>query len=138
MQVIFSGGGFSNYFAMPSYQKSAVKEYLTRFPPPYTSDTYNTSGTSRAFPDLSANGWVLYYSRLLLLWSLNLCEYSANYVIAVDGEFELVFGTSASSPVTGAILTAVNDARLAIGKGPIGFINPAVSAFHYSSSYHFR
>ncbi len=53
--------------------------------------------------------------------------YSANYVVAVDGEFELVFGTSASSPVSASILSAVNDARLALGKKPIGFINPAVS-----------
>ena len=52
--------------------------------------------------------------------------HSANYVVPVQGEFYLVFGTSASSPVMAAILSAVNDARLAIGKKPIGFINPTV------------
>lgn len=57
MQVIFSGGGFSNYFPIPDYQKSAVKNYLTKFPPPYAPNLYNTSGTSRAFPDISANGY---------------------------------------------------------------------------------
>ena len=51
---------------------------------------------------------------------------SANYVVAVDGEFELVFGTSASTPVTASILSAINDARLVLGKKPIGFINPTV------------
>lgn len=51
----------------------------------------------------------------------------ANYVIAVDGKFDRVFGTSASAPALGAMLYAINDARLAIGKKPIGFINPAVS-----------
>ena len=50
----------------------------------------------------------------------------ANYVVAVDGQFELVFGTSASSPALASILYAINDARLAIGKKPIGFINPTV------------
>jgi hypothetical protein len=35
-----------------------------------------------------------------------------------------VFGTSASSPVVGAMITNINDARLAIGKKPLGFINP--------------
>ncbi|CDO77010.1 hypothetical protein BN946_scf184298.g37 [Trametes cinnabarina] len=105
MQVIFSGGGFSNVFAMPSYQKSAVEHYLSKYAPAYPAGTFNTSG-SRAYPDLSANG--------------------ANYVVAVQGEFELVYGTSASSPVTAAILSAVNDARLAIGKKPIGFINPTI------------
>ena len=51
---------------------------------------------------------------------------SANYVVAIQGEYYLVYGTSASSPVMAAILSAVNDARLAIGKKPIGFINPTV------------
>ncbi|KAJ2986807.1 hypothetical protein NUW54_g9621 [Trametes sanguinea] len=110
MQVIYSGGGFSNVFPMPSYQKSAVETYLSKYAPDYPAGTYNTSG-SRAYPDLSANG--------------------ANYVVAVDNSFELVYGTSASSPVTAAILSAVNDARLAIGKKPIGFINPTI----YSSAF---
>ena len=61
MSVIFSGGGFSNYFAMPEYQKSAVSGYLTKFPPPYPADIWNSTGTSRAFPDLSANGFVVLY-----------------------------------------------------------------------------
>ncbi|KAH9846221.1 subtilisin-like protein [Lenzites betulinus] len=109
-QVIFSGGGFSNVFAMPSYQEKAVSNYLTKFPPPYAAGIYNTSG-SRAYPDISANG--------------------ANYAVAVQGEFFLVYGTSASSPVSAAILSAVNDARLTIGKKPIGFINPTI----YSSTF---
>ena len=46
--------------------------------------------------------------------------HSANYVVAVDGTFTLVYGTSASAPVVGAIITLINDARIAIGKGPIG------------------
>ncbi len=44
----------------------------------------------------------------------------------IDGEFELVFGTSASSPVVGSIFTLVNDARIAIGKRPVGWLNPLV------------
>ena len=47
--------------------------------------------------------------------------------IAVDGNFSLVFGTSASAPVFGSIITLVNDARLAVGKSSVGFINPTVS-----------
>ena len=46
--------------------------------------------------------------------------------LAVDGTFSLVFGTSASSPVVGSLITLVNDARIAAGKGPVGFINPSV------------
>jgi len=104
-QVIFSGGGFSNFFKRPSYQDAAVQSFLTSHPPPFTSSQFNTSG-SRGFPDISANG--------------------VNYVVAVDGDFSLVFGTSCSSPVLGAILSLINDARLALGKSPIGFINPTI------------
>lgn len=49
-----------------------------------------------------------------------------NYSVVVDGTLQLVAGTSCSSPVAAAILSAVNDARLAIGKSTIGFINPTV------------
>ncbi|KAH9950540.1 peptidase S8/S53 domain-containing protein [Amylocystis lapponica] len=112
--IIYSGGGFSNVFPIPDYQKGAVEEYLTRYPPPYPAGTYNTSG-SRAFPDLSANG--------------------AWYVVAVDGEYESVFGTSCSSPVVGSILYAINDARLAIGKGPIGFINPTIYSPYFWGAF---
>ncbi|KAH8079080.1 subtilisin-like protein [Cristinia sonorae] len=115
MQVIFSGGGFSNYFAIPEYQKTAVKTYLTKFSPPFSHDLWNATGTARAFPDLSANG--------------------ANYVVAVNGQFSRVFGTSASSPVIGAILTAINDARLVIGKRPIGFINPTIYSPRFARAF---
>jgi hypothetical protein len=61
---------------------------------------------------------------------------SANYVVAVDGNFTLVYGTSASAPVVGAIITLMNDARLHLGKRPIGgsrsLIFPFISA-HPSS-----
>lgn len=110
-QVIFSGGGFSNIFPIPSYQASAVASFLKNHPPPYSAAQFNNSGKVRAFPDLSANG--------------------ANYVVAIDGEFELVFGTSCSSPVVGSLITLVNDARLAKGKKSVGFINPSV----YSSKF---
>lgn len=53
----------------------------------------------------------------------------------IQGAFYKVFGTSASSPVVGAILTLVNDARLAVGKKPIGFINPTVSTFQLSKNH---
>ncbi|EGO26346.1 hypothetical protein SERLADRAFT_436157 [Serpula lacrymans var. lacrymans S7.9] len=114
-QVIYSSGGFSNYFAMPHYQKDAVENYLKNHSPPYSASIWNSTGTSRAFPDLSANG--------------------ANYVVAIDGNFSLVYGTSASTPVVGAILTMVNDARIAAGKSTIGFINPAIYSSDFSDAF---
>ncbi|OCH91087.1 subtilisin-like protein [Obba rivulosa] len=110
-QGIFSGGGWSNVFAMPDYQKEAVQTYLEKYPPPYPADIWNSTGQSRAFPDIAVNG--------------------ANYLIVVQGKVFRVSGTSASSPVLAAILSAVNDARLAVGKSPIGFINPTI----YSAAF---
>ena len=46
-QVIYSGGGFSNYFAMPDYQKEAVAYYLENYYPQYPPDIWNASGTVR-------------------------------------------------------------------------------------------
>jgi tripeptidyl-peptidase-1 len=48
----------------------------------------------------------------------------------IDGQFGLVFGTSASAPTTAAIFTMINDQRIALGKRPVGFINPAVCIAH--------
>lgn len=36
----------------------------------------------------------------------------------------LVDGTSVASPITAGVLTLVNDALLAAGKRPLGFLNP--------------
>ncbi|KZT10453.1 subtilisin-like protein [Laetiporus sulphureus 93-53] len=103
---IYSGGGFSNVFALPSWQRDAVEGYLTNYPPPYAADIYNSSGNSRGYPDIAANG--------------------LNYTVMVDGEATLVSGTSCASPVAASILSAINDARIALGKSAIGFINPTI------------
>ena len=85
----------------------------------------NEAFQSRAFPDISANG---------ANYVVAVCEQTcccgilfSLFVAQVDGAFTLVYGTSCSSPVVGAIFTMINDARLAIGKGTIGFINPTVN-----------
>jgi len=53
--VIYSGGGFSNVFPLPSYQSSAVKTYFSQHLPPYTSAQYNNSQMTRGYPDISAS-----------------------------------------------------------------------------------
>jgi tripeptidyl-peptidase-1 len=94
---------------LPSYQSTAVKSWFKNHAPSYGADRYNNTQQTRGFPDISANG--------------------ANYVVAIDGKWALVYGTSASSPTLGSILTLINEARFAIGKGSIGFINP--TAYQY-------
>jgi tripeptidyl-peptidase-1 len=99
----YSGGGFSNVFALPSYQASAVTNYLTKYPPHYPSHIYNNSGVARAYPDVSSIG-------------LNIPTVWLNQTLAVGG-------TSASTPIWGGIITLLNEARIAKKKGPIGFLN---------------
>jgi len=106
--VIYSGGGFSNVFAMPSYQSSAVASFYKNHKPTYTTTQYNNSQAVRGYPDVSANG--------------------ANYVVAVDGSFSLVYGTSASAPTFGSIITLINEQRIAAGKSAVGFLNPTLYA----------
>ena len=123
-----SGGGFSNIYPQPSYQKTQVNTYLTAHTPPYK--TYNTSGMNnppetvtkggiynvggRGYPDISAVG--------------------DNVVIINNGAPTLIGGTSASAPVFAAILNRINEERLAAGKKTVGFVNPTLyanpSAFH--------
>ncbi|KAL8276649.1 hypothetical protein RQP46_010917 [Phenoliferia psychrophenolica] len=104
--VIYSGGGFSNVFSIPEYQKEAIAAYYESIAPYYGSAVYNNSRAVRGYPDIAVNG--------------------ANYAVSYAGNNGLVYGTSASSPVAGALFALINDARFAAGKSAIGFINPAI------------
>ncbi|EGX93586.1 protease S8 tripeptidyl peptidase I, putative [Cordyceps militaris CM01] len=113
------GGGFSNVFAQPAYQQSAVERFFAYHDPGFPS--YNTSGTAtppanitdgiynrngRGFPDLAANG--------------------LNGVVAFNGRVGTSGGTSQAAPIVAAIFTRLNEERLAAGKSVLGFVNPAL------------
>lgn len=104
----YSGGGFSNVFGLPDYQKDAVTNYLTTYPPPYDGTVYNNSGNARAYPDVAALG-------------LKLATVYLNRTLGVGG-------TSASAPIVASIVNLLNEERLNAGKGPIGFLNPVFYA----------
>ena len=53
-----SGGGFSNFIARPSFQDAAVNNYIRKYTKGLTSANFNMSG--RAYPDVAANGCVLF------------------------------------------------------------------------------
>jgi tripeptidyl-peptidase-1 len=116
-----SGGGFSNVFGIPSYQKDAVSTYFDQVEPSLGFDAYYhfvingnfssvTSGVyhrgGRAYPDVSAVG--------------------DRQVVYSNGSWLLVGGTSLSSPVWGAVLTLVNEQRIAAGKSSVGFVHPVL------------
>lgn len=97
MQLI----GFSNYFPRPAYQDQIVSKYVKSLGNEFKG-LYNPEG--RAYPDISAQGY--------------------HFITVWDGEETLLDGTSASCPTASAVLSLVNDALLAKGKSPLGFLNP--------------
>lgn len=103
-----SGGGFSNYFGRPDYQAGAVDRYLGALGATYAG-LYNASG--RAYPDIAAQG-----QQFAIYWA---------------GRRRLVDGTSASCPTAASVISLVNDALIAAGKPPLGFLNPWL----YSQGY---
>ena len=100
-----SGGGFSTIFARPSYQASAVTNYLNRINPLYAGK-FNAAG--RAFPDVAAQ--------------------AQNLEIVNGGNYELAYGTSAASPIFASAIALLNDQLIAAGKSPLGFLNPLLYA----------
>ncbi|KXT15951.1 hypothetical protein AC579_1427 [Pseudocercospora musae] len=100
-----AGSGFSEYFTRPGYQAAQALKYLASIGS-LNKGLYNPNG--RAYPDISAQSYrfqVVYKSR----------------TIGVDG-------TSVASPISAGVLTLVNDALMAAGRPPLGFMNPLLYA----------
>ncbi|KAK2603824.1 hypothetical protein QQS21_004026 [Conoideocrella luteorostrata] len=115
-ETFSSGGGFSNIWTTPDYQKDAVATYFSQHDPGYksyntkdgkiptTGGIYNRAG--RGYPDVAALG--------------------DNGVVVVRGQSGTSGGTSMSAPLVGAIFTRINEERIKAGKKSIGFANPAL------------
>ena len=102
-----SGGGFSNYFQRPTYQHQHVTSYLEKL----NADLFpHFNRRGRAYPDVSAIGY--------------------HYVVVWNGTAHLQDGTSASAPTFASVVALLNDALLADGRPPLGFLNPLL----YSSA----
>lgn len=100
---IISGGGFSNLFPRPWYQAKAVPRYLKNIGTTHQG-LFNPLG--RAYPDVAAQG--------------------SRFVISVAKQFELISGTSASTPLFASVISLLNDARIAKHKATLGFLNPLI------------
>jgi tripeptidyl-peptidase-1 len=101
-----SGGGFSNFFARPSYQDEAVKSYFGKNAPASNPPTNVYNMTGRGFPDVSANG--------------------LNIVIIYVGIQATTDGTSASTPIFASVVNLINEHRIGADKSPVGFLNPTL------------
>jgi len=104
--TITSGGGFSDQFKAPSWQKSTISSYFSNLATQPDAG-YATGG--RGYPDLAMAG--------------------SDYEVVIAGGVYGVCGTSCASPVV-AGMTAMVNAQLG---SSVGFINPTLYAAGESS-----
>jgi len=102
------GGGFSDSFAIPGYQKEAVAAYKSSADANLPPQAF-WNGTGRGYPDLAALGGT-----------------KTPYCVATSGKFIGVAGTSAACPVAAGVFAKLNGLRLAAGKSALGFLNPFI------------
>ncbi|KAK3281733.1 hypothetical protein CYMTET_10498 [Cymbomonas tetramitiformis] len=100
--TITSGGGFSVVFDRPKWQEDVVTYYLTKPENLPTKDTTYKS-TGRGYPDVSLLG--------------------AHFPVYINGNMFDISGTSGSAPLFAAMIVLINDARMQLGKPPLGFLN---------------
>jgi tripeptidyl-peptidase I len=103
---ITSGGGFSTYYPQLTWQSAAVSGYFPTAATLSKSPKTGYAANGRAYPDVSLAG--------------------INYEVIIGGNKYDVSGTSASCPAVAGLFSNINAARLAIGKGSLGWINPAL------------
>tara|TARA_B110000208_G_scaffold94972_1_gene119021 strand:- start:994 stop:3165 length:2172 start_codon:yes stop_codon:yes gene_type:complete len=110
-----SGGGFAVYpsaggAAAFAHQRSSVEAYLAALPASETPPAWLYNRSARVTPDVAALGF--------------------GFQVIVDGATKSIGGTSASAPTFAALVTLLNDARIANGHPTMGWINP----FLYSAA----
>lgn len=111
-----SGGGFSNYFPQPAYQKQAVDTYLANPLTQAVTPYFNPRG--RAYPDVAAMGGITYPTYT--------GEYQFDKSNNPDPYLSLFGGTSVSSPVFASLIALINDMRIKSKLPTLGFLNPAL------------
>ncbi|TKA67355.1 hypothetical protein B0A55_09687 [Friedmanniomyces simplex] len=102
---VITGGGFSNIFPAPDYQSSALAHYFSQHDPGIPSSEL-IHRTGHAYPDISAIG--------------------APFPTYGNQTLQHYLDTSLPTPMWASIITLINAERQAIGKGPVGFINPVL------------
>jgi len=105
-----SGGAFSIYFEISDWQKDAVFNYFDQDITYPDSDHYMLG--MRGVPDLSAQ--------------------AVEYIIAYEGAFYTVSGTSCSSPTVAGMFAMINVKREALELPKLGFLNPTLYGMYDS------
>ncbi|PIA98116.1 Tripeptidyl-peptidase sed4 [Cercospora beticola] len=105
-----SGGGFSDYFPTPWYQKDAIQTYLDEHISSEAKSYYSwnkyANFAGRGIPDVSGH------------------SFFPLFPVVLNGTINPGGGTSAAVPQVAAIFALLNDARFRAGQPAIGFANP--------------
>jgi hypothetical protein len=125
-----SGGGFSNVHPVPQYQANHTAAYFSTLAAQKISlgfegyeggrTDYETIGDDgklfnlqgRGYPDLSAIG--------------------DNIYVVAGGEAVGIMGTSAATPIVASMINLINEERLAVGKGPVGWVHPVLVSDYFN------
>jgi subtilase family serine protease len=97
------GGGISSEWDMPTWQTGVIGTYSSDVP------CGNLSGDCREVPDVSASA-----------------DPQHPYVIAFDGDWEAVGGTSAAAPLWAALIADIDSSTSQPSR--VGFLNPTLYA----------
>ena len=109
---ITSGGGFSEFYPQPAFQAAHVAGYLQKAALAGQSPVAGFNAAGRGYPDISLSG--------------------SSYLTVIGGNIWSLSGTSASTPAVAGFFSNINAARLAAGKGSVGWVNPTLYA-NYTS-----
>ena len=94
-----TGGGVSNFFALPSYQQSSNVPAAT------------TSTGGRGVPDVAADA-----------------DPETGYNVLIDGQNTVIGGTSAVAPLYAGLFALINQTLVAQGKERAGLVQPVLYA----------
>ncbi|KAK5168368.1 uncharacterized protein LTR77_006938 [Saxophila tyrrhenica] len=145
----FSGGGFSNLYPRPAYQRAAVDAFFAEHEPdiPSYSGIVPNSTELKALPDIGTivgdkaaadielpdgshvtGGQIARKYNRIGRGYPDVAANGANVPNILNGEVIPTWGTSFSAPVFAAIITRINEERIAVGKSALGFLNPTLYA----------
>lgn len=98
-----SGGGFSLYSTLPSWQTTVVTNYFKAVAQSSQSPKSGYSSTGRGYPDLAAMG--------------------NRYATVANNSFLIQSGTNAATATVAGMISLVNAVRIGQGKPTLGFLN---------------
>ncbi|KLO12132.1 subtilisin-like protein [Schizopora paradoxa] len=111
----FSAGGFSNYFATPSYQTSAVSSFLVESSSLEEDIVSKFNRSGRAFPDVAAQG--------------------QNLEFVLYGEMCSATTSGSATPIVASVIALLNDELIANRRPPLGFLNPLLYSPSFSAAF---